>query len=476
MTPRKHRILIVEDAVIVALHIKKSLELAMFDVLTTVKSGEEALKFINDVEVPDLILMDIMLDGELDGIETAGIIKKDYSIPIIYLTALTDKNTIERAKITEPFSYVMKPFNEQELHTNIFMALHKSAIENKLRESEERFLSTVKSIGDMLVTIDTERKITFLNEAIKNIIGCGDDQIGKEINKVFEFILPETRIAIDLINLIENNKALPEHLQIINNKTRINHNVGGFSVSEIRNNRSEIKGKVVIFRNIENKIIEEELRDKLNTKNLATLIEGQEIERTRVAREIHDGLGQHLTGLKINLSLLVKEMNTTQGEDVLKMVDDAITETKRISENLIPLQLNELELPECLESLCRVGDGNGIYTEFHTSLKSFPISMNIKVNMYRMTQEALNNAYKHSNANAISVQLNKIKDNLLLTIEDDGIGFDVDNMASNSINGRGLRNIKDRVTILNGKIDIHSSPELGSVISIVIPTKTKQHD
>jgi len=130
----KARIMIVEDEMIVAGDIKRTLQDKEYVVSTVVSSGEEAIKKA-EADNPDLVLMDIVLKGEMDGIETAKQIRSRFNIPVLYLTAYANKKMLERAKITEPFGYIIKPFNEKELHSNIEMALYKHKAEGKLKES-----------------------------------------------------------------------------------------------------------------------------------------------------------------------------------------------------------------------------------------------------------------------------------------------------------------------------------------------------
>lgn len=126
----KTKILIVEDQAIVALNIKTRLRNLGYAVTSTAVSGEEAIR---EAELTnyDLVLMDIMLKGDIDGIEAAQIIKLRFGIPIIYLTACTDFNTLERAKLTDPEGYISKPFKEEDLCRNIETALLKSRSEKK---------------------------------------------------------------------------------------------------------------------------------------------------------------------------------------------------------------------------------------------------------------------------------------------------------------------------------------------------------
>lgn len=126
----KTKILVVEDQTIVALNIKNRLRNLGYAVPVAVVSGEEAIREA-ELTNADLVLMDIMLKGDMDGIEAARIIKSRFGIPIIYLTACTDFETLERAKLTDPEGYISKPFKEEDLYENIEAALLKSRSKKK---------------------------------------------------------------------------------------------------------------------------------------------------------------------------------------------------------------------------------------------------------------------------------------------------------------------------------------------------------
>ena len=138
----KANILIVEDEQIVALDIARSLQRSGYHVLGSVISGKQAIEFIRK-STPDLVLMDIQLQGEMDGVVAAAIISDEFDLPVIYLTANSDSATIERAQITEPYGYLVKPFKESELYAAIQTSLYKHRIltqRNKNSESKS-FLS-----------------------------------------------------------------------------------------------------------------------------------------------------------------------------------------------------------------------------------------------------------------------------------------------------------------------------------------------
>jgi len=133
MVNEKAKILIAEDETIIAIDIKSILQKIGYSVPEIATSGEKVIESLSN-EKPDLILMDISLAGKLDGIETAEIISRKYDLPIVYLTALTNNETLERARVTEPFGYLLKPFDERNLHSTIEMALYKHKVDSELKK------------------------------------------------------------------------------------------------------------------------------------------------------------------------------------------------------------------------------------------------------------------------------------------------------------------------------------------------------
>ena len=179
------KILVVEDERIVGEDIKVRLQKLGYAVPSIVRSGEEAIEKAKTM-CPDLILMDIVLDGEMDGVEAASQIKSLYGIPVVYLTAYADPNTLERAKITEPFGYIVKPFENRDLHITIDIGLHKHRMEKKLRETEERLRSTledtIKALSSAVelrdpYTAGHQRRVSDLSCAIASELGLSPDQI-----------------------------------------------------------------------------------------------------------------------------------------------------------------------------------------------------------------------------------------------------------------------------------------------------------
>jgi two-component system cell cycle sensor histidine kinase/response regulator CckA len=186
------KILIVEDESIVAFDLKQHLELAGYEVCGIFSSGEDTLAQFEALS-PDLVLMDIKLKGRMDGVETASIIKERYKIPVIILTAFADDETIERAKITEPFGYIIKPFEDRKLKTTIEITLSRYRLEKKLSESEEKYRKFFEDdlSGDFIA--DKTGRIVDCNPAFVNIFGFSSKEEALSMNMNEFFVDAEFR-------------------------------------------------------------------------------------------------------------------------------------------------------------------------------------------------------------------------------------------------------------------------------------------
>ncbi|MBD1808201.1 response regulator [Microcoleus sp. FACHB-SPT15] len=190
------RLLIVEDEGIVALNIQNRLQGLGYSVVATVSSGEEAIQVAGETR-PDLILMDIKLDGNVDGIEAAAEINRLFHLPVVYLTAYTNDETLNRAKLTEPYGYILKPFEARDLCTTIEVALYKYQMEQQLREREQWLATTLKSIGDAVITTDTEGLVTFMNPVAEALTRWSlEEVIGNDLTQVFQTINEKTRAVV----------------------------------------------------------------------------------------------------------------------------------------------------------------------------------------------------------------------------------------------------------------------------------------
>jgi PAS domain S-box-containing protein len=178
------QILVVEDEGVVAKCIQNDLQSMGYSVPEVASSGEEAVQQAEGTR-PDLVLMDVVLKGNMDGIEAAERIRQNLDVPIVYLTAYEDVETLSRAKITEPFGYLLKPFEERELHATIEMALYKHRTEAQLKATERWLATTLHSIADSMIATDARLRIRLINPAAERLLGCGaHEAFGRDLAEI----------------------------------------------------------------------------------------------------------------------------------------------------------------------------------------------------------------------------------------------------------------------------------------------------
>lgn len=241
------KILIVEDEDIISKDIKSMIdEIGLYTSLIA-RSGEEALSLYTQ-ENPDLILMDVNLRCEMDGIKTAEAIKKIADVPIIYLTAYADKATVKRASRTQPSGYLLKPFNEIEVRTNIDLAIYKHYMNQKLRERERLLSSTLTKIGLGIIKTDDHLKIQFINDVALTLLCLNErNALEKNINEIMTIVDQENRKKN-----IDKNKinSYGDEIYVKVNGNRIPVNLFIESIEEDEKNQSF----VFILRDLSEKI------------------------------------------------------------------------------------------------------------------------------------------------------------------------------------------------------------------------------
>ena len=189
----KSRILVVEDEILVREDIEDCLEALGHEVVAVASTGAEALRKIPAAR-PDLVLMDIRLKGDMDGVETARQIRTNFRLPVIFLTAHADDATLQRAKAADPLGYIVKPFAETTVNAVIQTALHKNELDRRLRESEKWLTTTLGSIGDAILATDSSGRITFVNRVAEDLTGwSAEEAMGKDVDMVFQLRDGRTR-------------------------------------------------------------------------------------------------------------------------------------------------------------------------------------------------------------------------------------------------------------------------------------------
>jgi signal transduction histidine kinase len=209
----------------------------------------------------------------------------------------------------------------------------------------------------------------------------------------------------------------------------------------------------------------------MQLQSMQSLIDGQESERERIAQELRDSLGGLLSTIKLRFDKLVHDQKIMEKEDFTKLhnlIDAACGEVRSISNDLKPGSLEKLGLLEAIKDLLnryKLEQGPEIIFQYFGFNYPGTIDSNVALNIYRVIQELVNNAIKHAKCKEIFVQISKSINEMTITVEDDGIGFDAETVQK----GMGLENIRSRVNYLRGEFNIESSDNQGTLFLVLIP-------
>lgn len=208
------------------------------------------------------------------------------------------------------------------------------------------------------------------------------------------------------------------------------------------------------------------------TNAASAILNAEENERKRIAIDLHDGIGQMMSAIKMNLSSFIsKQYNLNQPdivllEKTLTLIDESCKEVRSISHNMTPNALINSNLTSAIKSFLDKIDHKKIHINFYSEGLENKLNNNTEIILYRAIQEIVNNVIKHAKASKLDIALIKDNDGLSCNIEDNGNGFNI----KNSFNGIGLKNIKNRITYLAGTVEWDSSPNKGTLVAIHIPT------
>ncbi|MEJ2717503.1 MAG: PAS domain S-box protein, partial [Deltaproteobacteria bacterium] len=250
---KKKKIMVVEDELITAKYLQKALVQLGYEVASVVATGEDAVAAVAEDE-PDLILLDIVLRGEMDGIEAADEIRRITDVPIIYVTAYGSEEILERVKITEPFAYLIKPVDERDLRTSIEIAFSKHDTEQTLRQSEERLTGTLRSIGWAVIAADQRGRVILMNHVAEELTGITQEAaLGKSLAQVIGIRDERTgkTIAPLIREVIAKNVKVSSsgHEYGLTSKDGTPLSVE-FTIAPVRDTADTVLGTILVFRDV----------------------------------------------------------------------------------------------------------------------------------------------------------------------------------------------------------------------------------
>lgn len=438
------KILIVEDEGIEALDLQHRLASLGYPTPEFVFSGEEAVAKVEETP-PDLVLMDIMLRGEIDGVTAAEQIRAHFDIPVIYLTAYADDDTLQRAKITEPYGYIVKPFRERELHITIDMALYKHRMEQRLRESERWLSTTLRSIGDAVIATDRHGRIRFMNRVAEELTGWTQEEAAdRELAEVFNIINMYSRQPVEnpVAKVLRDGSivGLANHTLLI---ARDGHEIPiDDSAAPIRDSRDAIIGVVLVFRDItERQQAELALRESEERyRALAERLREADWRKNEFLAVLSHELRNPLASIRNSLSILgraqagskqarrAQEVLGRQVGQLSRLVDDLLDVT-RITRNKIELHRQRLDLNELVHHT--VEDHRALFENQGVRLEAelWPSAMFLDGDHARLVQvvgNLLQNALKFTGKGGktrVSVEGDALGRRAIIRVADTGAGM-----------------------------------------------------
>jgi PAS domain S-box-containing protein len=369
-------ILVVEDEQIIAQDIRQTLSDLGYAVPRTVATGAQAFQYAEALR-PQLVLMDIKLKGETDGIAAASEIRRCLGIPIVYLTSHSDDATLARAAETHPYGYLVKPFNDRDLRTTIEVALQKHEFEEQLQARERWFATTLDSIGDAVLATDSDGLITFMNPVAMRVTGwTRGEAIGREVDEVIRLTNADGQAVENPVHVALRDAQTvllpPKTWMLLRTGIKL---VIDDSASPIVDDKGRVVGGVVVFRDVtERAKLEQRLAQSERLASIGTMAAGTGHEINNPLTYVIANLGFSLRGLNEIIGNLrglnvhdedKGRFESTMGRlqevvDALRDADDGAERVRRIVRDLKKFTRVEgdgsgiVELADVLEAAVRM--------------------------------------------------------------------------------------------------------------------------
>ena len=412
---KEPKILIVEDEAIVAKDLQNRLNKLGYIVPAIASNGVDAIRKAANI-FPDLVLMNIKLKGDMDGVEAAREIHTRWNVPIIYLTAYADDSTLERAKQTEPFGYLLKPFKEKELYTTIEVALNKHKLEKQLTENQQWLMTIIKSIDDGVIASNVQELVTFMNPVAEKLTGWKQEEaLERKLSEIFKVVNIETRIPLEnplrKILLQEDLFCLKEEVILIS-KNGVETPIKN-STTLIKNDKNNLITVVLLFEDItEHKRAIEARRKQVDQEQIIVRLEQLNQVKDEFINTISHELRTPLSNIMMGLQLLQNTCHNQQEQRYLEILQSECNRDLDLINDLLDLQridatttssLNpeplilQYWLPSLLEAFF-------VRTQERQQILRLNISSDIpplitdNANLIRIFSELLNNACKYTPA------------------------------------------------------------------------------
>lgn len=441
-------------------------------------TGQQALQIARERH-PDLILLDVILP-DLNGMEVCKQIKTDPALLDVFVVLVSGQATSSGQMVLGLESgadeYIPKPMDMPEFLARIRTFIRLRDTTAALRASEQHYRRLVEILPDAVSQIDLKGRIIEANPQATTMLGYGDEgELTQQ--SIFDLTQPEDheRLRADMATMLETGMMRnAEYTFLRKNGNRFPVEL---SAAAVLDGQGKSTGLVAIGRDItKRKQADEELR-----RFPWRIIEAQEAERLRVARELHDGVNQIIAAAKMRLHKLVTDGTmplNPAAREILKRCDrqlvQALEENRRIAHNLRPSDLDEFGLVEACRNFCKeLQSRTELVVKCTLPRRGQRLPPAAELSLFRIVQEAINNAEKHAHAKTIRLQIAFQDDSLLLRIQDDGRGFDPAMARAEKQRGHGIgfTNMRRRAASLGGTCEIESVLAQGTTITVRMPWK-----
>jgi PAS domain S-box-containing protein len=418
------------------------------------ESGTEFIQRINP-EFPDIIKMILTAysdhDVALEAINKVGIYK--------YLLKPWDSTEVKNSLETAIREYDLRRENKQlliELKQKN-EALNKAFI--KLEENEKKFHTIFSKSNDSIYILNQEKEIIEANQALYNLLGIKDKV--SNLKTLNTFIQEKTPSLVDKPAELSNSSANSI------SEIEIKPNPRETKVIELNCNHVKYTNNGYIL-TVARDISERRMFEK---RIVEAIIQTQEEDQSKYARELHDGLGPLLSTLKMHIEWIADANNSQNKDKIIQhsihTIDNAIRSVKEIANNMSPHILQRFGLVNAVNSyIDHIKETSNIEFVISSNIKERIVN-NIEIILYRTILECINNAIKHAEAKKVILKFNKQKSKLLIAYSDNGKGFDVGKVMAEG-KGMGLFNMQNRIKHIGGEFKIISNPDIGTDITICI--------
>lgn len=455
----KIKVLYIDDEVINLKAFEASFR-RMFKIYTasSAEAGEEILREHN-IEV---VIADQRMPGKT-GVDFFESILNLHPAPMrILLTAYSDINAIiDAINRGNVYRYVTKPWNEYDLKLTIENAYQLYLLKEQNNKLNTKYKKVFTESTDPILLFNTKWQIVDYNMAAIEMLDASENYLN---NTLFSSIIEDSGESQRVMTALEEGSVVKDfECQIRSKKDKIIDVL--MSVNSIKNNHNNIVGYQAILKDIT-------IRSRMNKMLLKTIIETQEFERERIAKDLHDGLGQTLAAVKLHFSGMNKPIST-EDEDyenyskIDELLNHSIKLLRKICYDALPSVLSEYGIITAVEELCNKTSSKDFKIDIENDGKVPRLDKALEIAVYRIIQEFLNNTIKHGEATQVNISIKNENDNLLLNLTDNGKGFNVNNLMI--YKGQGLKNIKSRVDSFNGRINFNSEINGGTKFNISIP-------